>query len=177
MRVPGTQKLKCIRADHSLRQALATALREAGFPDEIAMKIADWDPYDQNASADWFEPEYMFGARDGFDIAELATGEQRRLAPRQTFFPEATVSSSSTEDYANPTIRLDRICYISVGMVAHAHERAPAEGGRGAARDPASGGGVDRTAGAAAPMLTPSPYCKTWLDRVAESGRGFRRGS
>ena len=27
-----------------------------------------WDPYDQNASADWFDAEYMFGVNDGFDV-------------------------------------------------------------------------------------------------------------
>ena len=35
---------------------------------EDARRIAYWDPYDQNASADWFDPEWMFGFRAGFDI-------------------------------------------------------------------------------------------------------------
>ena len=35
---------------------------------EDARKIISWKPYDQNASADWFAPEWMFGVRDGFDI-------------------------------------------------------------------------------------------------------------
>ena len=35
---------------------------------EDARKIADWKPYDQNTSADFFDPEWMFGVRDGFDI-------------------------------------------------------------------------------------------------------------
>ncbi|KUG26281.1 putative type iis restriction /modification enzyme, n-terminal half [hydrocarbon metagenome] len=34
----------------------------------IAHKIASWDPFDQNTHADWFDPEWMFGIRDGFDI-------------------------------------------------------------------------------------------------------------
>ena len=34
---------------------------------EDARKIAQWKPYDQNAKADWFEPERMFGVPDGFD--------------------------------------------------------------------------------------------------------------
>ena len=34
---------------------------------EEARKIATWKPYDQNAKADWFDPEWMFGVRDGFD--------------------------------------------------------------------------------------------------------------
>ena len=36
---------------------------------EHARKIAQWKPYDQNAKADWFDPEWMFGVTDGFDIA------------------------------------------------------------------------------------------------------------
>ncbi len=35
---------------------------------EYARKIISWKPYDQNASADFFDPEWMFGVRDGFDI-------------------------------------------------------------------------------------------------------------
>ena len=33
-----------------------------------ARKVADWNPYDQNARADWFEPEWMFGVTGGFDV-------------------------------------------------------------------------------------------------------------
>ena len=39
---------------------------DANFAD--ARKIASWKPYDQNAKADWFDPEWMFGLADGFDI-------------------------------------------------------------------------------------------------------------
>ena len=35
---------------------------------EYARKIISWKPYDQNASADFFDPEWMFGIRNGFDI-------------------------------------------------------------------------------------------------------------
>ncbi len=35
---------------------------------ENARKIAQWKPYDQNAKADWFDPEWMFGITDGFAI-------------------------------------------------------------------------------------------------------------
>ena len=33
-----------------------------------ANQVAQWDPYDQNAGADWFDAEYMFGVADGFDV-------------------------------------------------------------------------------------------------------------
>ena len=33
-----------------------------------ALKIAQWDIYNQNASADWFDMDWMFGITDGFDV-------------------------------------------------------------------------------------------------------------
>ncbi|MEA2039946.1 MAG: N-6 DNA methylase [Thermodesulfobacteriota bacterium] len=35
---------------------------------KTAMQLASWDPYDQNVSSAFFDPEWMFGIRDGFDI-------------------------------------------------------------------------------------------------------------
>ncbi len=63
-----SQKLECKRADKKLRRALATELTHIGMPTDDANKVAAWDPYDQNASADWFDPEWMFGVREGFDV-------------------------------------------------------------------------------------------------------------
>ena len=39
---------------------------DSSFQD--ASKIAYWKPYDQNDKADWFDPEWMFGIADGFDV-------------------------------------------------------------------------------------------------------------
>jgi len=38
------------------------------FSPESTKKIIEWNPYDPNKSADWFDPEWMFGVKDGFDI-------------------------------------------------------------------------------------------------------------
>ena len=62
------QKLDCRKTDEKLREKLATELESAGFSSGVAEKIAHWNPYDQNASADWFDAEYMFGIVDGFDV-------------------------------------------------------------------------------------------------------------
>ena len=35
---------------------------------EEAKRIAKWDPYDQNDNAEFFDPEWMFGIKEGFDI-------------------------------------------------------------------------------------------------------------
>ena len=63
-----SQKRACKRENKKLRGELATELRHIGMPADDAEKIAHWDPYDQNASADWFDPEWMFGITDGFDV-------------------------------------------------------------------------------------------------------------
>ena len=62
------QKLACKEKDQELRNDLAAKLQWAGLPADAAEKIAQWDPYDQNASADWFDPTYMFGVKEGFDV-------------------------------------------------------------------------------------------------------------
>ena len=56
------------RKDEQLRAELALELKSMGTPADDAERIAQWDPYDQNATADWFDPEWMFGVPDGFDV-------------------------------------------------------------------------------------------------------------
>ncbi len=62
------KKIACRNDDARLRQRLAKALRDADFDAADADKIAAWDPYDQNDSADWFDAEYMFGITAGFHV-------------------------------------------------------------------------------------------------------------
>ena len=62
------EKLRLQREDRELRKKLKEKLKVIGFPNESSEKIANFDPYDQNASTDWFDPEWMFGITDGFDI-------------------------------------------------------------------------------------------------------------
>ncbi|MBI4245239.1 MAG: N-6 DNA methylase [Planctomycetes bacterium] len=54
--------------DKKLRKEISDILRKNGWSDETAAKLAGWDPYDQNASAGFFDPEWMFNVKDGFDI-------------------------------------------------------------------------------------------------------------
>ena len=61
-------KRECRRADERLRRQLAKALEAADFSAAAADKVAQWNPYDQNGQADWFDPEYMFGVAEGFDV-------------------------------------------------------------------------------------------------------------
>ena len=55
------------------------------------------------------------------NVSHLATDRQDGLTAREVFFPDD--GASAVAEYRNRTIPLDRICYISVGMVANAHEK------------------------------------------------------
>ena len=61
-------KLAYRNRDRALRQELAESLQEVGLPGGDAAKIAQWDPFDQNARAEWFDAGYMFGIDEGFDL-------------------------------------------------------------------------------------------------------------
>ena len=63
------QKLACKKDNKKLRWRLAKELEEVmGFSTDTARKIAYWNAYDQNDQANWFDPKYMFGVTNGFDI-------------------------------------------------------------------------------------------------------------
>ena len=61
------EKMKLRGEDKKLRADLASEV-EADFGPDDAREIARWDPYDQNSRTGWFDPEWMFGVQDGFDV-------------------------------------------------------------------------------------------------------------
>jgi adenine-specific DNA-methyltransferase len=66
-RTPQT-KQKYRLQDSALRQEICTLLQETGLESATAETLAQWNPYDQNASAPFFDPEWMFGIQTGFDM-------------------------------------------------------------------------------------------------------------
>ena len=55
--------------DQVVREKLAKLLSDDdNFAPEDAKQLAAWNPYDQNAVSPFFDPEWMFGVADGFDI-------------------------------------------------------------------------------------------------------------
>lgn len=66
-RTPET-KAKYRKKDEELRYHIATLLKNNGWGDAVARLLADWNPYDQNISAKFFDTEWMFGLLQGFDI-------------------------------------------------------------------------------------------------------------
>ena len=61
-------KTKYRERDKKLRLCLSALLVNDGWGDENAAKIAQWNPYEQNTSAAFFDPEWMFGITQGFDV-------------------------------------------------------------------------------------------------------------
>lgn len=62
------QKIAYQKKDKALREQISRLLIHDGWNDVSAHQVAGWDPYDQNASSPFFDPEWMFGLREGFDI-------------------------------------------------------------------------------------------------------------
>ena len=55
--------------DKELRERMTQLLADDNnFAPEDAKQLAEWNPYDQNAVAKFFDSEWMFGVSDGFDI-------------------------------------------------------------------------------------------------------------
>ncbi|WP_255577426.1 Eco57I restriction-modification methylase domain-containing protein [Elizabethkingia sp. JS20170427COW] len=55
--------------DAKLRAELSKLLQDNDeFAPEDAIQFSQWNPYDQNASSPFFDPEWMFGLEEGFDL-------------------------------------------------------------------------------------------------------------
>jgi hypothetical protein len=64
------RKLGNQRKVKALRQELGKVLGESLMASKKAQHVADWDPFDPQSSADFFDPQWMFGRslKDGFDL-------------------------------------------------------------------------------------------------------------
>ncbi len=54
--------------DKILREQIGELLEKHGLEHQTAVQLAQWNPYDQNMSSSFFDPEWMFGVSNGFDI-------------------------------------------------------------------------------------------------------------
>ncbi|MDM3845138.1 MAG: TaqI-like C-terminal specificity domain-containing protein [Aphanizomenon gracile PMC638.10] len=77
------KRLERLRRDHFFAKSLETKRKKRQEDERLSQEIGEilrrnkspnveslqsWKPYDQNASASFFDPEWMFGIKDGFDI-------------------------------------------------------------------------------------------------------------
>jgi len=66
-KTPSTKR-KLREEDKLIREQMGNVLVKSGWKNEAARLLANWDPYDQNASSPFFDPEWMFGITDGFNV-------------------------------------------------------------------------------------------------------------
>lgn len=62
------EKMACQKEDKTLRQKIANLLVKDGWEHKTAEQIVAFDPYNQNVSSPFFDPEWMFGISKGFDV-------------------------------------------------------------------------------------------------------------
>ncbi len=63
-------KKKLRKKDRAVCEQLAIALETSGeCSGTDADRLAKWNPYNTNLAADFFDPGWMFGIKDGFDIS------------------------------------------------------------------------------------------------------------
>lgn len=81
------------------RQALAKAIEDTGFVSQgAAQLLANWDMFDQNASSSFFDPEWMFGVKDGFDI--VIANPPYNVVPRNNMYSGLFLTDDCLEMYA-----------------------------------------------------------------------------
>ena len=86
-------KAECRERDKKLRNSLADLLaKDRIYKQEEANQLAAWNPYDQNAVSGFFDSEWMFDIKDGFDIVignppyiQLAKGKLTKIYELQNF--------------------------------------------------------------------------------------------
>lgn len=61
-------KAKYRDQDAKLRAEIADMLERDGWDTAVAGLLSSWNPYDQNTTAGFFDPEWMFGVKGGFHI-------------------------------------------------------------------------------------------------------------
>ena len=61
-------KFELRQQDKEIREKLEQELISVGFGKENARLLSTWDPYDKNRSAEFFDAEWMFGIKDGFNV-------------------------------------------------------------------------------------------------------------
>ena len=61
-------KFELRQQDKEIREKLEQELISVGFGKENARLLSTWDPYDKNRSAEFFDAEWMYGIKDGFDV-------------------------------------------------------------------------------------------------------------
>lgn len=88
---------------NDLRLEIADMLKDSGAVGNIeAQQLASWDMFNQNTSSPFFDPEWMFGVKDGFDIV-IGNPPYGLFNKKQNKGESITVMPEVLEFYKNAT--------------------------------------------------------------------------
>ena len=103
---------------NDLRQEIADMLYANGaVGNDEARQLASWDMFDQNASSPFFDPEWMFGVKDGFDIVignppyisyYSNTGSQLTIFERKTYVSQYKSIAKSNDRINSMNLMIER---------------------------------------------------------------------
>lgn len=103
---------------NDLRQEIANMLYANGaVGNDEARQLASWDMFDQNASSPFFDPEWMFGVKDGFDIVignppyisyYSNTGSQLTIFERKTYVSQYKSITKSNDRINSMNLMIER---------------------------------------------------------------------
>ncbi|MDX2281420.1 MAG: TaqI-like C-terminal specificity domain-containing protein [Saprospiraceae bacterium] len=64
-----TDKKRFREKDEKLRNQIKEKLESSGWvSQDVSSQLANWNPFDQNTSGPFFDPKWMFGIDEGFDV-------------------------------------------------------------------------------------------------------------
>jgi adenine-specific DNA-methyltransferase len=106
-RTPQT-KQKYRDRDDELRTEIAELLKTEGWSDQTARQLAQWKPYDQKASVEFFDPEWMFDVWEGFDvvIGNPPYKGFQGFSQEKDYLTRAYISARGKFDYYVPFIEI-----------------------------------------------------------------------
>lgn len=82
---------------NDLRQELANMMEKTGaVGSEEARQLASWDMFDQNVFSPFFDPQWMFDVKDGFDIV-IANPPYGYIFKDKPYLPQITKKYSVAE--------------------------------------------------------------------------------
>jgi hypothetical protein len=91
-------KLSCQEKDKQLREKISKLLEEEGWSHKTAEQIVAFDPYDQNISSPFFDPEWMFGIKEGFDVVIGNPPYGHSIKEKKEYFKKCYVSAEGKHE-------------------------------------------------------------------------------
>ncbi len=89
------QKREIQKEDEKLRTKISELLVKDGWKRGVALKLAKWNPYNQNISADFFDVEWMFGIKNKPESSEIVFFNQQIIATNKQIIAINTALNQS----------------------------------------------------------------------------------